>query len=374
MSDVNDVQEPGAVTIAPASDDEKARLRPRRITKRMMRKLDKEEKERKTEWGRTNLAPLERLIRWGVPSTSLNLYAKWWQLERWLRDLAQLELQARFKREWKDQILQIHRRHERQTAGVRYMRSSDDPNALGFADLGDLRTLIDAHWDLFEYALPPQVRWTGTIDTLVAVRHRIAHCRTPHKDDLARVDQALRDLEDGVRACLQSYAAWEQITAQSDPHLTTFSLGEPHQGRLEHARDQYETTLTLHRTKRPWSTDAKPGILYHAQFHCNKRPPDPAHVWDYLRVIEEIQDLVHLNFYAFNSVEAVFTPATPDAAVRLIDSVLEAVLVSERPRSDEWYENWASAAQSLDYRIHADDYFANAMDLSRAPTIFFAER
>jgi hypothetical protein len=129
--------------------------------------------------------------------------------------------------------------------------------------------------------------------------------------------------------------------------------------------------MRLHRSSRPWSTKAEPGEIYHAAFHCNRRPPDPAHVWEYLTGTHGLPDLIHLNFYAFNNVEAVFAPASPEAAVELVDAVLEAVLVSERPRPDEWYEDWALAAQALDYRVHADDYFAKATDLARGGRIFF---
>ncbi|HTW84490.1 MAG TPA: hypothetical protein VMD91_10510 [Candidatus Sulfotelmatobacter sp.] len=205
------------------------------------------------------------------------------------------------------------------------------------------------------------------------MRRRIAHCRTPHQDDLARVEQTLRDLEDGARACLQAYTSWEWITPESDAELGAFSPGGRLYGRLEHARDQYETTIRLHRTTRPWSTESSPGTLYHAHFHCSRRPPDPVHVWNYLGGSDELPDLVHLNFYAFNNVEAVFTLSSPDAAVQLIDSVLEAVLVSERPRPDAWYDDWAQAAQSLDYRIHADDYFAKATNLARDGRVFFEQ-
>lgn len=368
---MNDDVEPTPVTTARASEVRTQRAKPRRLTKRRLRKLHEAEKQRKRDWRKAHLTPLERLIHWGVPSTSLHLYAKWWQLERWLRDLVQLELQACFKRDWKSQIARVDHRRSNQVPALRYMPSSDDPNPLGFADLGNLREIIDTHWNLFEYALPPKTRWTGTIDTLTAVRHRIAHCRTPHQDDLARVEQALRDLEDGARECLLAYSSWDWLTPESDPELQTFFRGGRLYGRLEHAYDHYETTLHLRRSTRPWSTETNPGILYHAAFHCSKRPPDPAHVWDYLTGTNELPDLVHLNFYAFNNVEAVFAPANPGAAVQLVDSVLEAVLVSERPRPNDWYEDWARAAQSLDYRVHADDYFARADDLARAGRIFF---
>ena len=184
----------------PVSGDNKSR-RPRRVTKRVLKKVDKERKKRKDDWRRQHLTPLKRLVEWGVPSTSLQLYGRWWQLERWLRDLVQLELQAAYQRKWLDLVAELETKRTNQVQDVAYMPSSDDCNPLGFADIGNLASVFDAHWDIFSYALPPKKQWPGTLNTLKAVRHRIAHCRAAHVDDLARVEQALRDLEHGARRC-----------------------------------------------------------------------------------------------------------------------------------------------------------------------------
>lgn len=78
---------------------------------------------------------------------------------------------------------------------------------------------------------------------------------------------------------------------------------------------------------------------------------------------------MHLNFYAFNNVEAVVAPSDPQALVGLIDGIFEAVLTSVFPRSDDWYENWRFSKVS-DYRVHVEDYFAKAADLYRTGPIF----
>ena len=340
-------------------------LKPRRVSQRKLRELQQQREFQKANWREMNVAPLERLICSGVPSMSLQLYAKWWQLERWLRDLVQLELQVRFGRLWENEISQsIITRRDNQGPALQYMPSSDDGNPLGFADFGNLTEIIAKHWSLFSYALPPQTRWHGTVDTLNAVRRRIAHCRNPHQDDLARVDQGLRDLQSGSRLCLTSYASRNWLD-DSNEIAAAFSDGGDKGGRLKHAMRQYETSLHICVSTRPWSSSTNIGTIYHAQFSCCDRSPDPEAVWEYLSSSEQLPDVIHLNFASFNTITLSFVPKDAAAGIEVVDDALEAILTSQRHFPDEWFENWVQRVQDLDYRVRCDDYFAFAGDIGR---------
>jgi len=201
---MNDDAQPTPVVVARPSERCQPGPKPRRLTKRRLRKLDKAKKKRKSKWRQEHLSPLERLIRWGVPSTSLHLYAKWWQLERWLRDLAQLELQARFKREWKAQIARIENRRDLQAPGLRYMPSSDDSNPLGFADFGDLRKLLMSIG--ISSLMPYHQRHAGPVQSTLRRRCVVA----------LRI--AVRRIRTISRASSRHYATLRMVRAPASKH------------------------------------------------------------------------------------------------------------------------------------------------------------
>jgi hypothetical protein len=78
------------------------------------------------------------------------------------------------------------------------MASADSEERLAYSDAGALFRLIDEQCEVLEPLLPPRRTWAGTTEQLLHLRHRNAHCRRPHGDDLSRIEQALRDLEAGT--------------------------------------------------------------------------------------------------------------------------------------------------------------------------------
>ena len=58
----------------------------------------------------------------------------------------------------------------------------------------------------------------GGAEEVKPIRHRLAHCRRPHNDDVARIEQLLRDLEPGACSFLRSYAQWGKVSLNAtDP-------------------------------------------------------------------------------------------------------------------------------------------------------------
>jgi Swt1-like HEPN len=163
---------------------------------------------------------LDRALEHGVPARSLAVAARWWQLETWLRQLVYLELRAAYGLEW---ISHISKKAKGRAAADElnsYMRTPDASSVLAYLDVGELFRLIDdeEYWPLFEPSLLPRVRWRGAVDELAAVRHRFAHCRRPHVEDVSRIESVLRDLETGAWKAISAYHATRRpLDPKRDP-------------------------------------------------------------------------------------------------------------------------------------------------------------
>jgi len=115
--------------------------------------------------------------------TSLALYARWWQLETWLRELAYLETRALGLQQWAGLVDPSNKR-QRDDSALSHMLGPDSESTLAFFDYSRLLKLIGERWDLFENALISRASWEGRQSDLGPVRNRIAHARRPHRDDL----------------------------------------------------------------------------------------------------------------------------------------------------------------------------------------------
>jgi len=145
----------------------------------------------------------------GVPAEASVLHARWWQLETWLRELIYVELKAKYGLSWGQRLEPTAtRRATREATVANYMPTADSHHVLAYLDVDPLFKLIeDGEWGVLSHAFPPLDIWRGRADELQTIRNRIEHYRRPHVDDLARVEQTLRDLEAGA---LRSVAAFNR--------------------------------------------------------------------------------------------------------------------------------------------------------------------
>src|SRR5579883_2736731 len=90
-----------AFSEAPTADDFEGGPAPKRVS---FRRVTQEQRIRERQYRLTHIVPVENLIKWGVPAPALALYGRWWQLERWIRDLVQLELQSCYRANWKSKV------------------------------------------------------------------------------------------------------------------------------------------------------------------------------------------------------------------------------------------------------------------------------
>ena len=323
---------------------------------------------------------LEATVGHWLPPESLALYARWWQLETWLRQLAYVELRARDGRQW-DQAVRAASGRQSQDAQFRHMTSTDTENPLAYLDYSQLQDLIERNWAQFAPALIRQPSWTARQEELARIRHRIGHVRRPHDDDLNRIEQTLRDLEQGAFVACASYN--KQIIPSADEHddaVTTGWLRQRHPAAklIEHADSRYDTNVVLRVSRRPWarwpdSLANASGILWHVGFFMRNRSVDVSDFWHASSFVVARSLVLHLVADDPSHVSLTFAAADDDQAIAdAIGEALETFLsVSRHGYLDEDEERrWRRRALRTDYRvIHATGW--NIIDETTIPISSF---
>ena len=144
-----------------------------------------------------------------VPVQVVNTYARLWQFETWLRTLVYVELRALLGDNW-CQDLNVNPGSLKSDKAQTHM-PTPEMNALSYAQLSKLLELIEKYWDCFSAYLPPQPLWDAKTQEVSQIRHRVAHFRIGHRDDLSRVKQLLRDLDRGFWKFCTSYNAYRPV-------------------------------------------------------------------------------------------------------------------------------------------------------------------
>ena len=301
-----------------------------------------------------------------MEDTSVALYARWWQLECWLRSLTYLELRALHGCEWIEAVKAANLRLE-QDAVYTHMAGPDSDNPLAYLDYSQVIELIDRFWDQTGYALLEQASWQGRQVELKRIRHRIGHMRRPHRDDLARLEQMLRDLEGGTFTALSTYNDRHvpDATTQSDAVTRGWILGEHEDARrlLTHAERQYETRVRVSTSSRAWaerspsSIAGTPGHLWHVDFFKRGRGIDVPALWRDVEDSEVGRLLVHLEAHDGNHLGFTFSAVDNDAEIadaigRAFDQVLMNLTYRE---TDDYGAAWSRRIRDMDYRIVSGD-------------------
>ncbi|MEK6190732.1 MAG: hypothetical protein AABM41_00245 [Chloroflexota bacterium] len=322
-------------------------------------------------WTPATQRALDRAIGHGVPSDAVALFSRWWQLETWLRLLVYLEMRAAVGSRWLDIVPERGQSRAERDLENRYMPSADATNPLSYLDAGQLIERIGSEdiWPLVEYALLKRERWEGLVDQLQAIRNRLAHLRRPHSDDLARVEQALRDLEPGARLALESFNRQHRVWDESeDPLAKTWVRGEHQDARrlLRHAERNYDTGFQIDYSLRPWASPVSgdavtgmPGVLIHATWFLRDGALlAPRAFWSDARLdTGHARELIVVVAHSFESTVSVTFSGVddPDAIADAIGSCFDVVLSQrERHPSDLRRRRWRIDAQGLDWRVHVD--------------------
>lgn len=211
----------------------------------------------------------------GLPEQLLETYARLWQLETWLRELVYVQLRAKSGDMWDGEVKRAlgPKNYDKRLVHMPTVEES----LLSYAQLSELVRIIDDNWTLFESFLPPQNIWKARLDEIEQIRHRVAHFRSTHRDDLRRVEQLLRDLDNGFWRFCTSYNNAQPIFPESDDpvihavfNLDLFSRTEIDDGkwiRYGSAIESDRFTVKIEVLRMPWMIKKRPvagesGFLY----------------------------------------------------------------------------------------------------------------
>ena len=273
-----------------------------------------------------------------------------------------VELRARYGVSWTERVAHAIGRQSQDAAFV-HMESADTQNPLAYLDYSQLLAVIADDWDLFAGALTERRSWDGRQEDLKRVRHRMGHMRVPHSDDLARLEQTLRDLERGAFIAYASYN--RRFWPEGGDDLVTRDWVEhehPDAQRLvRHAERNYDTKLILRWSRRPWGARQgaihAPGRLWHADFVMRGRALDPAALWRDSAMNAVRPLLVHLLADDPWSIGLTFSAADSSEAISdAIGAAFDAVLMTSRETTPDdvgvgpWSQGWGAVDFRLKHR------------------------
>lgn len=308
---------------------------------------------------------LGRMLGSGVPAEALAFYGRWWELETWLREVVYVELHAKYGRVWTEHLRGRAPSRAAGDAANAYMASADAGELLAYADVADLFALIEDQWDLLQPLLPPLRRWQGAADELRELRNRNAHCRRPHRDDLARVEQVLRDLEEGAWRFYASYLNTWSIFDSDDALARAWVRGDHETAArlLHHADQQYDVRIRIGYSVRPWATSPErnaisgtPGVLWHARWWVGSRDLNVVDLWNEISRHSLVRDLVVHVLVDPGEVTATFAAVNDpgeiaDAIGFIFDGILTESHALGSPLPDDWTERWTRGAGQLPRRV-----------------------
>jgi hypothetical protein len=316
-----------------------------------------------------------------LPQASVAIFARWWQLETWLRELTYVELRSIYGSDWESAAAAAAGRQQ-QDAKFLHMPSVDSDNPLAYLDYSQLLRLIEDHHHHLHYALFESGSWNSRQDELKRIRHRIGHMRRPHRDDLSRLEQTLRDLERGAYIACASYnmRRTPDPKKHQDP-ITAGWIDRQHDGArlIDHAESIHDVRFVLSTSRRPWATyptslEKAPGVLWHAAFFLRRSTVDVKKLWRDVHGISPL--IVHLISDQPGHVEFTFS-AVDDAAIvaDAIEHAFDCVLGSRWHGPREGVADgvaWQQRMSTIDYRVLSGSLWSLVNETTLPISIFGA--
>jgi len=161
-----------------------------------------------------------------------------------------------------------------------------DQNPLSFQTFNELLKVIENNWNLFSYYLPPKHIWVVKVEEIILIRNRCAHFRRGHSDDLSRLTQLLRDIDNGFwHFCTQYNDTKPILPPESDPVSSEFLEYDPFSfkaveentwARIGTVDPNLPFIVTVGYLKRHWATDVasisgEAGYIYDVSFSVRNR-------------------------------------------------------------------------------------------------------
>jgi hypothetical protein len=260
------------------------------------------------------------------------------------------------------------------------MASPDATAIISYVDVGVLFMLIEDNWELFEPCLPTKKRWDGWVDELQDIRHRSAHCRRPHPDDLTRIELILRNLEKGAFKSLETFNIHyaTDLLPDEDPVVEAWINGGHEDSHLiGHGERNHDLLVQFRWSKRPWATWKKgdpiagqPGYFVHAVYHLRSAHATPLRLSEILKREDGLLNhtLVYLlgdPYVPEYSFAAVDDPDVVNSSISAATHDIFYVKRAGEPPAD-WMARWDAAAGTLDHRVLVN----SALNLAHPDTPF----
>lgn len=267
---------------------------------------------------------------------SIILYARLWQLEKWLREMVYIELKSKKGRNWFN-FNKIKSTYDTDKSFTHIPSVNNNP--LGFITFPELLKLIDKDWELFSEYLPPQNIWKIKIDEIVHIRNRVAHFRNGHRDDIDRLLQLMKDIDKGFWCFCTDYndiypilPPDNDVVANKYVHLDPFSykeISDNQWARFGTAPPGLKYIVSINSSRRRWSEKTveiagKPGHIYDVSIRLREN-------WSYnypkvLTEMDKFKDkLIHIFLDSFFKEIRVTIPSVlgTDEVCKIIDSIIE---------------------------------------------------
>ncbi|WGZ90030.1 MAG: Swt1 family HEPN domain-containing protein [Candidatus Thiocaldithrix dubininis] len=169
------------------------------------------------------LSKLEKIP--DINEEAVVVYAYLQMLEKWLREMVYVELKAKKGNSW----FNFHKTKNTYDSDKKYTHmSTPESSPLSYLSFGELQKLIKNNWEIFSPYLPPQNIWDAKLEEIDNIRNRIAHFRSLHEQDLNRVLQFLRDIDQGFwRFCTSYNDSFTVLPADNDSVTNKFADLDP---------------------------------------------------------------------------------------------------------------------------------------------------
>lgn len=287
------------------------------------------------------LEEVVRRISESVPPERLLTYSRLWQFETWLRAMVYVELRACHGDSWESQLSGSHQRPYEGDRRLSHMPTRESMPT-SYLQLSDLASTISSNWRLFAPYLPPKEIWDAKLLEVKQIRHRIAHFRLGHEYDLNRVDQLLRDVDQGFWRFCTSYNDAQPILPPSDDavisrflDLDPFPWTKGQDGRWARcgiADPNATISVWIEVLRRPWlnlrlgtGTSSREGELYDVTLKArDQRRFDSSQFIEGTQAIHH--RICHILLDAIESTVRVTVPAIlgPDDVNQIIDVIVTA--------------------------------------------------
>lgn len=291
-----------------------------------------------------------------LPERVLETYVRLWQLEIWLRRMVYIEFRAAYGDEWEKHIATSKAKGSREADVKLKHMPTPEADLLSYSTFGDICSTIENQWDYFQPYLPPKNLWTAKLVEIKQIRHRVAHFRRGHSDDLQRTLQLLRDLDKGFWDFCTSYNDTFPVLPPSDDpvihkfiHLNPFPYQKVENNKwaiMGIADPNAWFAVTIEIISRPWTSknisfpiEGKQGFFYEVVIVGRQQ-----RCFDYQRYFDDTKPLhkhcVHLIPDIFSNSVRVTIPSIlrKDKIIETIDGFifwLSNSLYSSIPRLSE---------------------------------------